>query len=353
MDIIIPVYNTPRPDLDRCMNSIRNQTYSEWKAVLIDDGSSSETADYLDELAGKDDRIRVFHIRNGGVSNARNFGLENSSSPFFCFCDSDDEFTSEFLEDAAALIEQQHSDLVIGGVEVVENDKVVEACASENGVRKYAGEQVRLLSDYLLATQSYQKNSFLHHAYLGRPYPKLYRRSSLGEVRFEKSMMIHEDNVYSMDIFSKAESVCVTSKMYYRYWQNPYSLTHHKTSKRDFDNEILFMKNLLRRVRKAEDPEDIYDAAFVRSGIIIRSILLNAAELGFSGAVIRKMIRKLLENPVMQDLIRHGDIQKYPGLKNKIGTLSYAILKILHLNSKTCVTELLMLVSRIMKLKNR
>ena len=100
IDIIIPIYNTPIKDLERCFKSIIMQTYSNYKVYLIDDGSNNITKEYLDNYVNDNNHFTVKHINNSGVSNARNIGIEISNSPYITFVDGDDTLESDFLEEA-------------------------------------------------------------------------------------------------------------------------------------------------------------------------------------------------------------------------------------------------------------
>ena len=90
ISVIIPVYNAEKC-LHRCIDSILLQTYIDFELLLIDDGSTDSSGIICDGYATQDSRIRVFHKSNGGVSSARNLGLDNALGEWVCFIDSDDE----------------------------------------------------------------------------------------------------------------------------------------------------------------------------------------------------------------------------------------------------------------------
>ena len=89
LSIIVPVYNVALY-LNRCVDSILNQTYSDFELLLIDDGSTDISGVICDEYAVSDNRVKVIHKDNGGVSSARNVGINNSQGKYIMFCDSDD-----------------------------------------------------------------------------------------------------------------------------------------------------------------------------------------------------------------------------------------------------------------------
>lgn len=96
ISIIVPVYNAEKT-LHRCTNSIINQLYQNWELLLIDDGSTDNSSVICDEYVRKDKRIRVFHKENGGVSSARNVGLDNAEGEWITFIDSDDWVENNYL----------------------------------------------------------------------------------------------------------------------------------------------------------------------------------------------------------------------------------------------------------------
>lgn len=96
ISIIIPVYNAEKT-LNRCVDSVLNQTFHDWELLLIDDGSKDRSMYLCDEYALKDKRIKVFHKKNGGVSSARNMGLDYARGEWITFVDSDDLFVRIFL----------------------------------------------------------------------------------------------------------------------------------------------------------------------------------------------------------------------------------------------------------------
>lgn len=108
ISIIIPVYNAEKT-LSRCVNSILNQTFQDWELLLIDDGSTDRSGELCDEYASKDQRIKVFHKTNGGVSSARNIGLDYAKGEWITFIDSDDYIYDNIFD----LIPSYNEDLLI------------------------------------------------------------------------------------------------------------------------------------------------------------------------------------------------------------------------------------------------
>ena len=120
ISVIVPVYNVEKC-LHRCVDSIREQTFTDFELLLIDDGSKDRSIQICDEYAAKDSRVRVFHKSNGGVSSARNLGLDNARGEWIAFCDADDHVCNNWLE---VLIDNAREDsLIITGFTIVDYKK--------------------------------------------------------------------------------------------------------------------------------------------------------------------------------------------------------------------------------------
>ena len=115
ISIIVPVYNTEKY-LDRCIQSILSQTYTDFELLLIDDGSTDSSGVICDKYAEQDSRVRVFHKENGGVSSARNIGLDNANGVWITFCDSDDWVYPYWLENYG-ITNNSIYDLICQGIE--------------------------------------------------------------------------------------------------------------------------------------------------------------------------------------------------------------------------------------------
>lgn len=111
VSVIVPVYNVEQY-LYRCVDSILGQTYRDFELILVDDGSPDSCPVICDAYAQKDSRVRVIHIYNGGVSHARNVGLDSASGTYIAFCDSDDWWEPQLLEEAIRIFDEQNVDLV-------------------------------------------------------------------------------------------------------------------------------------------------------------------------------------------------------------------------------------------------
>lgn len=121
LSIVVPVYNA-EGTLERCFNSILQQSYSDWELIVIDDGSTDKSGLLCDRYAREDSRIIVIHQKNKGVSSARNAGINVAGGTYLMFIDSDDEIMPSFFDNFIEIVEQDKSDVVIGGYTEIESD---------------------------------------------------------------------------------------------------------------------------------------------------------------------------------------------------------------------------------------
>lgn len=112
VSIIVPVYNVEKY-LKRCVESIRNQTYKDLEILLVDDGSTDSSPEICEEYAKVDERISVIHKKNGGLSDARNVGLQHAAGEFVYFCDSDDYIEQTLVADCVKRMEEEAADMLI------------------------------------------------------------------------------------------------------------------------------------------------------------------------------------------------------------------------------------------------
>ena len=122
ISVIVPVYNAEKY-LNRCIDSILVQTFTDFELLLINDGSKDKSGEICDEYSKKDIRVKVFHKENGGASSARNVGLDNARGEYICFCDADDFVDKTWLLCFSLYLEK--NDMVISGFKIFRNNKYV------------------------------------------------------------------------------------------------------------------------------------------------------------------------------------------------------------------------------------
>lgn len=125
VSIIVPVYNVEKY-VERCIESIIKQSYKNLEIILIDDGSKDNSGKICDEYAQKDNRIKVIHKKNGGLSDARNTGLNIADGEYICFIDSDDYIHKDLVKDNLEKLIQQKADMICFNRFVINGEKIIE-----------------------------------------------------------------------------------------------------------------------------------------------------------------------------------------------------------------------------------
>lgn len=240
ISIILPIYNAEQY-LHRCIDSILAQSYTDFELLLIDDGSKDASGDICDEYAVKDNRVRVFHKANGGVSSARNLGLDNAQGEYITFCDADDYVGVDWLAAYSEAI-ASHVDLAIQGYYAIDGDntkeKVFAPCHGENI------EDKRLLITLLMREEMY-----------GYLWVKLFRRQIIEEysIRFDTQSTFREDEQFFSKYMEYAASFTCVDRVGYYYIVPPVG----KSYRRDPYYSIFPIFQSLDAIYAGELPETI------------------------------------------------------------------------------------------------
>lgn len=220
ISVIVPVYQAKKY-LEKCVESVKNQSFTDWELLLVDDGCTDGSAELCDQCAQSDARIRVFHRKkNGGVSAARNLALSEAAGEYIAFLDVDDRYEYRCLETLWKLREQADADtaacahLNLWPDGTKQPESVLPAGVYEqDGIRE--GIVARLLGDRL--TQP---------VFNGFIWRYLFSARILKEARLTFEGAYLEDELFLMEYFCNARKLAVTEEPLYRYFQNPSSATH-------------------------------------------------------------------------------------------------------------------------------
>ncbi len=202
ISVIVPVYNVEKY-LKRCVDSILKQTFFDFELILVDDGSNDKSGEICDQLAEKEDRIKVFHKENGGVSSARNMGIDNAAGNYIMFVDSDDYIKENMIEALWRLMEEQN-DLAVSSIEMIESGRHKKYYLKE---KKY--NSASLLEEYC--------EEEIPQICLCGPCGKLYKKSIIDKNRFDLELRIGEDTYFNMEYIKSCQSIATTGEIYYYY----------------------------------------------------------------------------------------------------------------------------------------
>lgn len=203
ISVIVPVYNSEK-DLEKCLQSISKQTYSEIEVILINDGSTDGSEKICLQFAEQDKRFKYFYQENAGVSAARNNGLSHISGEYFTFVDSDDWIDETYCEKMLRSAQEHNADMTFCRIKYFENgiDKPQAENGLENAVLKKHAE------NFLIGHSEYA---------LGSACRVLYRSETFGSIKFEEKLHIYEDMTFVLTCLKRSNIQCVTDDYLYTY----------------------------------------------------------------------------------------------------------------------------------------
>lgn len=210
ISVIVPVYNAERY-LKPCVESILAQTFRDFEVLLIDDGSTDLSGSICDGYADADNRVRVLHKPNGGVSQARNDGIGQAAGKYLAFSDSDDTVAPDWLETLYQKAEQTSADLVVC------NFYTVSASGKEPHCHAFAEGEV--LEGEALKTRLYQAIASCNDVGLYSLCNKLFRADVVraSGLSFQKGMSFGEDMLFLLDVYRQAGRIAFSEKLLYNY----------------------------------------------------------------------------------------------------------------------------------------
>lgn len=210
ISVIVPSYNVA-PYLERCVNSLAGQTYTDLEIILVDDGSTDDTGKLCDKIADSDSRIKVIHKENGGLSDARNAGIDVATGEFYSFIDGDDFIEPDTYEVMMKEMNDPQVSIVAGGFIVTDvqgNTRI-----SMSPERQYLTKEEAFMD--LLGGENYITQSSCN---------KLFRSSLFEKIRYKKGIL-NEDMEILPKLLDVSNDVVLLNKAVYHYIKKPGSIT--------------------------------------------------------------------------------------------------------------------------------
>ena len=217
ISIIAPVYKIPKEYLLECFSSVIKQTYNNWELIIVDDGSQDGSGEYCDEFAKKDNRIKVIHQKNAGVSVARNNGIENSNGEYLAFIDSDDWLDDNYFQKFVDRLNKVDFDICICSAKVEKKNKSESNDFFFEDTINCNKEQVYQLQSQLICrglTEYYPP-----YVNVGVPWGKLYKKSFIidNNIRFKPGVKRMQDNLFNLYAFKLAKCISYINERPYHY----------------------------------------------------------------------------------------------------------------------------------------
>lgn len=225
ISVIVPVYKVEEY-LDDCVHSVLSQTFSDFELILVDDGSPDLCGKICDRWAQQDERIQVIHKQNGGLSSARNAGIDKASGTYIAFIDSDDYVHPGYLQCLHTALLQSGADMALCGIEDVDlfgNPQAIPQYTLPSQAGIFAGRE--LLTEFFSSASTYYTIA----------WNKLYRRELWGTLRYPVGKNYEDDAVAHQLFFSCSKVVCIATPLY-SYRLRPGSICRASLSPSSFDS---------------------------------------------------------------------------------------------------------------------
>lgn len=234
LTVIIPIYNVEKY-LKKTLDSVLNQKINDFEIILVDDGSTDKSGAICDEFAAKDTRIRAFHIANGGVSRARNFGLAQATGDYIHFMDSDDFIEKEMYERFSNIVETECPDIVMcGSLQINSRHHAEMVVAPKQEAFLNGRDQI---AEYLNQIPLNDMKCLIHYI-----WNKWYRREFLlkNKLSFSPALNLGEDYVFNCTALKSIEKICKVPNTYYHYFIRGNSLVSAFQSEPWKSRQMLF-----------------------------------------------------------------------------------------------------------------
>ncbi len=252
--VIVPVYNVEKY-LSRCVDSIINQTYSNLEIFLVDDGSPDKCGKICDDYAKKDQRIKVIHKQNGGLSDARNVALDVATGSYITFVDSDDYI-------ALDMIENLYNDLK-------KYDAEIATCSYQSFYEKIENKgQVENKKTMVYNNEEALEDMLYQKSCTTSAWGKLYKKELFNKIRYPKGKICEDlDTTYLL--FSKANKITISENKKYFYLQRKDSIINSKFNIKRMDalefaeKETEYIKKYHKKIIKSAENREFMEAIFI------------------------------------------------------------------------------------------
>ncbi len=240
ISIIIPIYNVEKY-LPRCLDSVLNQTFKDWQAILVDDGSTDKSGKIADKYARHDKRFVVVHKENSGVSDTRNYGVKKARSEYLMFLDADDVLHPQTIEIAYKFATENNADIVSFKYDKKLYDAVAHGADSHEMLEKRCSITYKNIkyktTDKLINYATERNHSFgrfkIRHCY---PVVHLYKYDLVKNIKFNRDIKISEDFPFWTSVLLCNPKAVVLDLPLYFYIPNNTSALKSADSKKVFDN---------------------------------------------------------------------------------------------------------------------
>ena len=316
VSVIVPVYNAEKY-LCKCVDSIVAQTYPNLEILLIDDGSTDKSPEICDEYQKRNKIIKVIHKKNGGVSSARNVGIEISTGKYVCFIDADDYVESNFIK---ALIDSCFCDcdLVISGM-----------------IYDFGKKKTKSSIEKDIAVSLYEFKNLFDKLYkmclTNSPWAKLYNKNLLNGLAFDESVSLGEDLLFNYLYLNKCKNIFISQYSGYYYNRtNNYSATKKYSPEYMLCLTKCYEQSKIFKYGYIQNNNDIIDVTFCQNCIAQIQLAIGSS---YDKDIVKREVKNILNNIYFEKVVQTNKLSKkyfIPGIlcKRKKMNLIFLYFKI-------------------------
>ena len=290
VSIIVPAYQAQK-SLAKCLDSLLAQTLKGFEVIVVDDGSTDNTASIVDDYSRLDERVKVFHIKNSGSSVARETGLKKAKGQYIAFVDSDDWIESDMLNEMLQCADDANADIVYSGFKYDYGNKIVECNITEpHGALVNAENAI---------AQLHKLKSF--YPFL---WNKLFKRDLFEDILFKPYNFVGEDYEIILSVLEKANAIVACNGTYYHYVQTPGSVSkssYNNSRKVSYDMFMYWRKKLM--LKYPDISSEIINYGIIEELAIIVSMGRGTQKNKDLAREIQKDIRRNLKGFIFNDYV--------------------------------------------------
>lgn len=316
VSVVVPIYNVEKY-LNRCIESIVNQTYFNLEIILVDDGSPDKCPVMCDEWAMKDSRIKVIHKENAGLGMARNTGMDSAEGKYIFFFDSDDYVDTAIVEKCVFSAEKNGSDVVIFGRCDIYEDGTVIPKSIKSDREAFLGASIinELLPSMFTYSMGFGVSAW------GKMY-NLNTLRALGKGFMSEREIISEDAYFAVDLYSDVSVVTIVFENLYYYFKRGDSLSRVYKEDRQRKNDIFYEKTL-DLIKRKNMPRDVLLHMTARYQMYSVSTMKQIMASDLSDKEKTKELRRVYKSRTLLDTL-HRDVIN---LHNRSLQMFYLLLK--------------------------
>jgi len=299
ISVVVPVYNVEKY-LNKCVESIVKQTYGNLEIIVVDDGSPDNCPRICDEWAARDNRIKVIHLENAGVANARNTALRQAHGDYIAFVDGDDYIEPDMYAVLLDTALKYNSDITFCSYQINDEDRGAAACSEIS--KADAMKQ--------LVTGAYK---------YGVLWNKLYRCEIIKEIEMA-DLVYSEDLVYNYYAFKNADGIAENQLKLYHYYQNESSAVHKQFNRKNYD-AVIARKIILEDISSSDLRESALYGYILSLFVFLNSIIETDCCTDMAESVRKEILN------YKNEIRKKGVFSKTDKMKTVLLSLSYKAYK--------------------------